>query len=452
MRSAVLTCVLSAACVYALANGSARDDPDDRHHRPVDCSFFAVAITLALEGNSRESASRSEREGGMARRRFQRGSLKQESGMWYVRFREDIVMQSGAVARREVRERVGSVEQYPTKMLARRSADLLVARVNRIDYRPGKLSTVEDFADFYVREGTVDQKRSARKATRHSIENYIAPILGSYRLDEVCGPIPQRLVAQMITQGKSRKTILNVLGALRSMQRRAKQWGYTTAVFSYDEIALPPAGIPAEPRCYSPAEAQSIIEAAPSLKWRCCFALMGYLGIRCGEALGLAWAHIDLPNRVAMIRQAAVEGQLQTVKSRLSRRDLYIPDPLAALLEQYFAVWRENRSGLLFATRNGRPHDGNKVREYVLHPLKARLGLSAGALHAFRHGNATAQLKAGVDLRTVKDNLGHAKIETTLRYTHSVSADQRRAIASVADEMLRSFAEISRPKLRLVKG
>ena len=57
----------------------------------------------------------------------------------------------------------------------------------------------------------------------------------------------------------------------------------------------------------------------------------------------------------------------------------------------------------------------------MFNPLRDRLGLGEGAFHAFRHGSATAQLQAGASIVTVKENLGHAKIETTLRYTHAVS-------------------------------
>jgi hypothetical protein len=32
----------------------------------------------------------------------------------------------------------------------------------------------------------------------------------------------------------------------------------------------------------------------------------------------------------------------------------------------------------------------------------------------------------------VKENLGHAKIETTLRYTHAISGDQREAVDKLA--------------------
>ena len=162
---------------------------------------------------------------------------------------------------------------------------------------------------------------------------------------------------------------------------------------------------------------------------------MAYLGLRCGEALGVAWDHLDLDAQVLSVRQAVVEGEIQTVKSRNSRRDLHVPDYLITLLKEFRSNgWKENEWNLLFTNRRNKPYDGNRVREFVFNPIRDRLGLgSKGALHAFRHGCATTQLQAGASIVTVKENLGHAKIETTLRYTHAVSGDQRDAVNRLAD-------------------
>jgi integrase/recombinase XerD len=58
-----------------------------------------------------------------------------------------------------------------------------------------------------------------------------------------------------------------------------------------------------------------------------------------------------------------------------------------------------------------------------------RIGLPDVHLHRFRHYFATQLLRAGVDLRTVQELLGHASIATTQFYT-AVASDQRRTAIS----------------------
>ena len=61
-----------------------------------------------------------------------------------------------------------------------------------------------------------------------------------------------------------------------------------------------------------------------------------------------------------------------------------------------------------------------------------QLGLEGG-LHAFRHGNATAQDRLHTPLKVRQERLGHVSSRTTMHCTHLVGGDDRRVVEQLDD-------------------
>lgn len=272
--------------------------------------------------------------GTLARKRYQRGALRREGQLWILRWREDVLNEMGTVVRVERRARVGLTKDLSTKALARRVADRIIDHINAPDYRPGMAVTVEQFAEIYERDVTPTFKPSAAKAVRSISRIYINPTIGRYRLDEVTGRVPQIMINFMQQRGLSRKTIKNAISQLSAMLKAARGWGYVAAKLDWGTLFIPVEDAEKEVCCFTPDEAQRIIDAAPE-PWNLCFACMAYLGLRTGEAHALTWANVDFENAVLCVRQSTWYGRILTVKSRTSRRDLPIPDVLAAMLADY---------------------------------------------------------------------------------------------------------------------
>lgn len=375
----------------------------------------------------------------MTRKRYQRGALRREGHLWILRWREDVLNETGAVVRVERRARVGTTRDLPTKALARRVADGMVEHVNALDYRPGKIVTMKQFAEIYARDAAPNFTPSARLTVESVSRTLIVPTLGKYQLAEITGCVPQQMINALHQRGMAQKTIRNALSQLSAMLKTARGWRYVAAQLDWETLFIPPADVEKEVRCFTADEAQRIIDATPE-PFNVCFSLMAYLGIRAGEAFGLTWANVDFTNAILCIRQSAWCGQIKTVKAKASRRDLPIPEALLTMLADYRERWQLNAAGLLFADENGVAFLADFVRRKVLHPIRERLGIPRGAFHAFRHGHATTMFSQGANPKVVQDSMGHADIKTTMRYTHAISNDRREAVERATQVFLRRSA------------
>jgi integrase len=172
-------------------------------------------------------------------------------------------------------------------------------------------------------------------------------------------------------------------------------------------------------------EIKRVIDSASEPN-RTFFSILAETGIRGGEICGLRVADLDLGNALIHVHQSVWRGQIQTVKSRKGNRRFPISSEMVEHLRAFLRTWRPNPLGLLFATKNGTPWDHSLVRKRRFHPLLKSLGIPRCGFHAFRHGNATLLDQIGAPMAVRQNRLGHAGAQTTMGYTHAVTADERR--------------------------
>jgi site-specific recombinase XerD len=64
-------------------------------------------------------------------------------------------------------------------------------------------------------------------------------------------------------------------------------------------------------------------------------------------------------------------------------------------------------------------------------------------LHDLRHFRATQWVVRGVDLRTVKELLGYADIQTTMRYAHFAASHAMQSVREAQKSEIEETARIS---------
>jgi integrase len=379
------------------------------------------------------------KENSVARKRYQHGRVflkGKKKEKWVGRYREDVVEMDGNTRRVRRSVILGTKRELPTKRLAERRLDAILARINCLDYRPGRAATFGEFIERWKTEVLTTQKPSSARAVRSHLKCYIMPELGKLRLDQFGVENQQMFITRMpgraTEKAVSRKTILNVLGTLSTILTTARDWGYNCEQISLTKLRLPPRGTAYEAPHFTVEQVQKILAIAQE-PWRTMFCIFMMDGLRAGEALGLQWPDIDFERNLLHIRRSAWYGRLQTAKSESSETVLPIPNPLLNVLKAYREQWKPNPQGFLFVTRNNRPPSSNKVVEYHLWPILDALEIDRCGVHAFRHTHTALLLDSGATPKVVQRQLRHSDARTTLEiYGHVVGDAHRAAVEKVA--------------------
>ena len=367
----------------------------------------------------------------MARRRYQKGSIRRRGNQWTLRWREDVLLADGTTKREQRTTLLGTVEEFPTKRLADREATSFLARVNRLDYRPVKRATFAEFAESWRNQVIDLLKPSTAKVMASHLRFHLVPAFGRMRLDEMGQEQVQAFVGKL-AKGRSRHTILNVLGTLASILKRARKWGYAVAGFQQSDLVIP-CSKPGKPGRFFTAEQVRSILALASEPWRTIFALAAMTGLRPGEVLGLSIDDLDFEQGLVFVRRSAWYSHLISPKSNRSVATVPMPGPLAEVLTNYLASWRPNEKRLLFSNRRGNPYSENKVVQHRLWPILDALSIPRCGMHAFRHGLGSLLHSSGASLKVAQTQLRHADASTTSRYyLHVIGSEQRDAAERVA--------------------
>ena len=168
-----------------------------------------------------------------------------------------------------------------------------------------------------------------------------------------------------------------------------------------------------EPRPTPSRNGDEILQAIPTsnLRDRALFTLLYETGIRVGEALGLLASEVDLTQDDEKIRVVGKGQRERTVMLTAAPESI-------RLLRRHLKQSRIT-SGSVF---RGDPRYGGSPLplEYsVVHYAWQKYCKAAGVeatIHQLRHSRASQLLQAGVPVTTVRKQLGHRNIQSTLLY------------------------------------
>lgn len=166
------------------------------------------------------------------------------------------------------------------------------------------------------------------------------------------------------------------------------------------------------PVVFSQREIKQILKAPKLLKHRLLFATIYDCGMRISELTNLKITDVDYDRKMVHIRQSK------------HKKDRYVPisDHLIRGIKTYIDA--SNPKEYLF---NGKIRGEKISKEGVRHAFRSILNKTKidkkACVHTLRHSYATHLLEMGLDIVSVKNQLGHATIATTMMYLHIAQSD-----------------------------
>lgn len=330
--------------------------------------------------------------------------------------------------RAEYRDRAGHrhSQSFPTQREARTWAaeqERDVRRGRHVAPTAGRLLLREHEARWWPNRVT---EATTAATDRGRIDLHVLPALGALPLDSITPSVVQGWVKRLSASGLAPATVRSCHQLLASMLDAARRDGLLPDNPARG-VTLPSAP-PGRETFVTREQLDRVVEHMSS-DAACLTLLLGYTGMRWGEAAGLHVARLNLLRR----RVDVVETLVETAGSRFvkpypkSARSRTVP--LTARLVDALAAHLSGHDDPLVFPGVSRH---TWARSHLKPALEAA-GVPPIRVHDLRHSCASWLVQDGVTLPEVALLLGHASISTTMRYAHLAPGTFDRVLASLED-------------------
>jgi integrase len=176
-------------------------------------------------------------------------------------------------------------------------------------------------------------------------------------------------------------------------------------------------------------------------------------GMRLGEILALAWEDINFSDNLIKVSRSFSGGNFSTTKNGKIRfvdmseqlKEVLL-DHRKSLLHEFGSQLPASRFStsersceimhLVFPNRDGKAMDGANFKHRVFYRIIQKAGIPRFRFHDIRHTFASLLLQQGESLHYVKEQMGHATIQTTVDiYGHIVPGANRNAVNGLDDHI-----------------
>lgn len=274
--------------------------------------------------------------------------------------------------------------------------------------------TLSDAAAEWLRYCEHDRavKPSTLNEYRHASDRIMRD-LGHYAIEDVTVEMLERWKTTLTLSNRSVAKYLVILHGI--FKRAMKVWGLPRNPAA--DVERPRSRVSDDLEAFSSEEVWALVRAAASEQDAALFLTAAFTGLRMGELLALEWRAVDFAGDAIRVRRSYnIHGGVGTPKSGKVRSVPMVPEvaqALARLGERQEFVGDDE---LVFPNDLGRFMDASSLRDRYKAAI-SRAGLRPLRFHDLRHTFGTLAVRHA-EVPAVQAWMGHADIQTTMRYVH----------------------------------
>jgi integrase len=350
----------------------------------------------------------------MARtRNHQAGYIFKKGSNWYVRYRENVQLESGSIKRfQKCRKLVEACGQYRTKAAAKDLADEFLRSINRADSKPESTMSINQFIeDCYLPYVEEQKRRSTYCGYKNIWLRYVQPDgdiamrdMRTYEAEQMLKEIARR-------ENLCRTTLGHIKHFLSGVFRFARRQGVLDHPNPIRDVEIPNARPATETYAYSLEEEAQMLAILPEPA-ATVVAAAAFTGARKGEIRGFTWENYN--GSEIRVEKSVWRSHLGEPKRPKSKGAIPVIARLKLHLDQHWERCGKPCTGFIFSNELGNSMNLEALAFNVIRPAFERVNLKWHGWHSFRRGLATNLHRLGVSDKVIQQILRHANVTTTM--------------------------------------
>jgi integrase len=364
-------------------------------------------------------------------RHHQAGYVFRKGSNWYVRYREDVHLETGIVKRVQKCQKLAEASgQYRTRSAAQELADEFMRSVNRGEQKPmSRMSLNRFIEDCYLPYVEEQKRRSTYCGYKNIWLRYVQPNgdvalrdVRTYEAEEMLKDIARR-------ENLSCTTLGHIKHFLSGTFRYARRQGVLENPNPIHDVEIPRARPAGETYAYSLEEETQMLSILPEPA-ATVVATAAFTGARKGEIRGFAWQNYD--GSEIRVEKSVWRSYPDEPKRPKSKSAIPVIAQLKLFLDRHWERCGRPRTGFIFSNEFGNPMNLEALALDVVRPALEKANLQWRGWHAFRRGLATNLHTLRVPDKVIQRILRHANVTTTMNiYVKTVSAEAANAMKTL---------------------